>query len=140
MDKATSDGLGSCLGGLGAVIGILFIFPRMEGCLNTKPQEQEDEVSEPVSTVTVPSSSFISPSGHIFNGVRLYHGPNKNYVDTILGADDEPRVILIRNASDEYEWKDWNMVILGNEYGQWYIRSDDPNIKSSQLTKYEFQE
>jgi hypothetical protein len=78
------------------------------------------------------SEEWVSPSGQIWTGVRLYYGPSKTYVGEVLGGNDRLvtatgeviRGLKLRMASGSVEWKDRRAVISG----PWYMRRNDPAV------------
>jgi hypothetical protein len=83
---------------------------------------------------TSSSNSFLRASSNLWTGVKLYYGPNKEYVFDVVGGNDnyksnsgeEMRGLLVKYPSGNMEWKDRNYIIKGDKY---WVKNNDPALK-----------
>lgn len=94
----------------------------------TEPQNNQNNQTK---------SKWISPSGNIYIGVKLYYGAGeeKMYVGEVIDVNERVimpngeiiRGVCLKMYGGSIEWKDRNQIILN---GNWYIKSDDPALNN----------
>ena len=78
--------------------------------------------------------SFVRASSHLWTGVKLYYGPDRNYVFEVVGGNDNyksssgetMRGLFVKYPSGMLEWKDRNYIIKGDNY---WVKENDPALK-----------
>ncbi len=101
----------------------------------TKQAENNQTNTEQKNNQT--TSKWISPSGNIYIGVKLYYGAGdeKMYVGEVVDISEKVRMangktfrgVCLKMYGGSIEWKDRNEIILS---GKWYVKSDDPALNN----------
>ena len=101
----------------------------------TKQAENNQTNTEQKNNQT--TSKWISPSGNIYIGVKLYYGAGdeKMYVGEVVDISEKVRMangktfrgVCLKMYGGSREWNDRNEIILS---GKWYVKSDDPALNN----------
>jgi hypothetical protein len=126
--KKTNKGCLGCVVVFFSIVGLILICGEIykESDSDYRSSSRSDNYS---SSGVSPSSidTYTYAAAHMWSGVKLYYGPNKDYYgDIVCFRGGYDGIIAIVNFHGTLERK--NRAVIRN--GAFYVRLDDPALKS----------